>query len=196
VSYAAAKVNPDDKRRYAWPGADRVAVEAACGRIARRLALAEARIVGLLPIGRTGALAPLLVRVAAALTRFYGREVAVIERWTTWPPADAPGWGTDEAGLRFRLVRPNVVAIAPLPCVDSPSAALALQAALAALPKELAAVLVDLGEYPGDGRLPAALMLVDAVVPVLRARRTRTSRVAEIVAELPGYKSVGSILVG
>jgi hypothetical protein len=188
-----------DAERYPWPAAQGD-LDAACGRIARHLARGGARVIGLLPVGgeldSPPALSPLLDRVATALVGFVRKDVALVDTWRTWGDPKAE---RDVTVPRIREIRPQVLAITPPPCEDVAAATVALQqtlAALAAWPEGVDRVLVHLGGYAAPGTAPKVMVLVDGVVVVVAARRTRRSSLKDMISYLPEAKRLGAILVG
>ncbi|HET6148263.1 MAG TPA: hypothetical protein VFH68_12085 [Polyangia bacterium] len=199
--------------RYAWPAVDEEAVEVTCARIARHLARAATKIIGLLPAARfpgddgtRGApgLAPLLASLAGSLARFLDQDIAIIEHWRTWPRSGGGRAGASRDGGdtakpaagRLREVRPRVIEISPLPCDDAIAAGVALQNTLRMTRKEFGAVLIDLGGYAAAGTSPATLELCDGIVLVVPARRTRIAAVSALSAHVPSAKRLGAILLG
>jgi hypothetical protein len=179
----------------AWPGVDEAAVATTCAVMARRLAAAEARAIGVLPAAGAMNLGPLLVRLASALSGFVRGKVGVIPRWRSW--SRDPGGGPAEAGmLRVRALGPNVVAIVPPPAREARAAALALQPAVWNLPDGVACVLVDLSGYSEAGAWPGAGVVVDGIVLAVPARVARRARVEALIAAVPEGKALGTILVG
>jgi hypothetical protein len=179
----------------AWPGVDEAAVGATCLAMARRLAKAPGRALGVLPAAGTLNLGPLLVRLAGALAGFVGGKVGVIPRWRSW--ARDPGGAGGEAGaLRLRALGPSVVAIVPPAAPSSRAAALALQPALWSLPEGVARVIVDLSGYSEVGVWPGAGVLVDGVVIAVPARAARRDQVEALLGAVPEGKTLGTILVG
>jgi len=184
-----------------------------CSRIARHLARATSKIVGLLPVARfpgdqgaRGApgLAPLLASLAGALARYLDQDIAIIEHWRSWGRSRGgeagarPGAGdaAQPAPSRLREVRPRVVEITPRPSEDAIGAGVALQSTLRMTRKEFGAVLVDLGGYAAAGTAPATLELCDGIVLVVPARRTRIAAVSALANHVPSAKRLGAILLG
>jgi hypothetical protein len=89
-----------------------------------------------------------------------------------------------------------VLGIAPIPCGDPLAASVALRDALASRSDEIAIVLVNLAGYSAGGTVPAAVDVMDGVVLVATARRTRQSQVAAIASLIPRGRGLGAILVG
>ena len=192
-------------------------MEVTCSRIARHLARATTKIVGLLPTTRlpgddgskgSPGLAPLLASLGVSLSRFLDQDIAIIEHWRTWRgagagrDAEADGDGAEGHGApkpaagRLREVRARVIEITPLPCDDAIAAGVALQSTLRMTRKEFGAVLVDLGGYAAAGTAPATLELCDGIVLVVAARRTRISAVSALATHVPSAKRLGAILLG
>jgi hypothetical protein len=192
-------VGPSDADRYGWPGPPGEALEVEATRIARHIVRARPGVVALLPVEGQEVLddrlAPMLLRVAEALLGFADGDVAVIDTWRTWPWGEAVDWG-QTAAHRSRWLKPRILEIAPVPCGDGAAAAVALENALAARPKGLTTTLVNLGGYAAPGAAPSALRLVNGVVLVVSARRTRQRPVAEMARRLSDGKLLGAILIG
>jgi hypothetical protein len=192
-------VGPSDADRYGWPGPPGDELTAAATRIARHIARAGAAVVALFPVaGREpldDRLAPMLLRLAEALLGFADSDVAVVDTWRTWAWGEAVERG-QTAAHRSRWLQPRILEIAPVPCGDGAAAAVALENALAARPKGLAATLVNLGGYAAPGAVPSALRLADAALLVVSARRTRQRAVARAARHVPDGKLLGAILIG
>lgn len=196
---APANIGPSDADRYGWPGPREQELDATATGIARHIARARPPVVALLPVtGREpldDRLAPVLLRLGAALLGFSDGNVAIIDTWRTWPWGEAVEWG-QTAAHRGRWVRPRILEIAPVPCGDASAATVALQNALAARPEGLMTTLVNLGGYAAPGAVPSALRLADATVLVVAARRTRQRRVADFAEHVQDGKLLGAILIG
>jgi hypothetical protein len=168
-------------------------------RLARLLARSGRRVVGLLPtddgLGAPERLAPALLGIAEALLGFLPGEVGLIDAWKTWPWGEAMAAG-DAAAHRMRWLRPRVMEIAPPPCGDSLAAEVALENALASVPPSLAAVIVSLAGFAPPGGIPRAAEMVDGVVLVVAARRSRLTAVARLRRRLPKENLIGGLLFG
>jgi hypothetical protein len=161
--------------------------------VARRLSLAGARTIGLLPVGATGDLLPLLVDLAGTLALFAVGAIGCIGSWRTWKSKTMRGMGA------LRTPAPGaaaVVVISPPACGDLVEAAAALERTLVGDTRDLARVLVDLGGYARPGGVPTVAELVDGVVLVAEARRSLRRNVGRIAELLPHRKNLGAILVG
>ncbi len=180
----------------AWPGIDESGVAMTCSVIARRLSLAKKKSFGVLPVGGSPNLGPLLVRLAAALARFGPGKVGVIPRWRSWAKDPGGAEADDASSVRLRAMGPDVVAIVPPAAEDPRRAALALQPALWELPEGITSVLVDLSGYSKPGAWPGTGVLVDAVVLAVPRRHARRARVTSLLAAIPEGKSLGAILLG
>jgi len=174
-----------------------------CGVMARRLAAAPARVIGVVPAGGgtplnaldTLNLGPLLVRLASALAGFVGGRVGVVPRWRSW--GKDPGGSSGESGtLRLRAMGTSVVAIVPPACPNSRAAALAVQEALWSLPPGIERVFVDLGGYAALGAFPGAAAVADGIVLAVPARRVWRARLEKLLGAIPEGKNLGSILIG
>jgi hypothetical protein len=204
---AQAQAQGSDQKsdRYSWLDADEETIEVAASGIARHIARAGARVIGLLPTGNDlgenprGAvgMSPLLAALAAALVRFVDHDVAIIDHWQTWKRAVArPGTGAGAPPSRVREIRPRVVEVSPTLSTDAEEAAVALQNALRVLRKDGGPVLVHLGGYAPAGTAPATMQLVDAIALVVSERRTRISVVGALAKHVPESKRLGAILIG
>jgi hypothetical protein len=181
--------------------------------IARRLALSARRSIGLLPVGpplgpevglASGA-AFLLGTLARALTDFVTGEVATVGPWRTWD-ADHDGQARGEAeaprpaddGGRIVPVPgdPRRVRLVPSEVGDQSAAGFALRRALTRHLPNLSRVLIDLSDYAPPGVMPGIAERLDGVVLLVRVRRDRWQRVAELTRMLPGNQSLGVILLG
>jgi hypothetical protein len=161
--------------------------------VARRLSLAGARTIGLLPVGPSGDLLPLLIDLAGTLALFAVGAIGCIGSWRTWKAKTMRGVGA------LRTPAPGaaaVVVVSPPACPDLVAAAAALERTLVGDTRDLARVLVDLGGYARPGGVPTVAELVDGVVLVAEARRSLRRSVARMVDLLPHRKHLGAILVG
>jgi hypothetical protein len=204
---AQAQAQGSDQKpdRYSWLDADDDTIEVSASGIARHIARAGARVIGLLPTGKDlgdsarGAMAmsPMLAAVAVALVRFVDQDVAIIDHWQTWKRAVArTGTGADAPPSRVREIRPRVVEVSPTLSADAEEAAVALQNALKALRRSGGPVLVHLGGYAPVGTAPATMQLCDGIALVVSARRTRISVVHALAKHVPEGKRLGAILIG
>jgi hypothetical protein len=191
--------------RYSWHDAPEETIEVTASGIARHIARAGARVIGLLPTGNDlgenprGAvgMSPLLVALAVALVRFVDQDVAIIDHWQTWKRAVArTGTGADAPPSRVREIRPRVVEVSPALSADAKEAEVALQNALRVLRKNGGPVLVHLGGYAPAGTAPATMQLCDGIALVVSARRTRISVVGALAKHVPESKRLGAILIG
>jgi len=209
----AAEAQPQDRvhgsdqksDRYSWHDAPEETIEVTASGIARHIARAGARVIGLLPTGDDlgenprGAvgMSPLLAALAAALVRFVDQDVAIIDHWKTWRRAvPRAGTGADAASSRVREIRPRVVDVSPTLSADAKEAEVALQNALRVLRKNGGPVLVHLGGYAPAGTAPSTMQLCDGIALVVSARRTRISLVAALAKHVPESKRLGAILIG
>ena len=104
--------------------------------------------------------------------------------------------GEGGTASRIREIQPRVLEVMPPGCRDATAAGAALRGTLAILRRSVSIVLVHLGGYADVGVVPSTLNLVDGVVMVVSARRTRRAAVAALVEQLPATKQLGAILVG
>ena len=191
-------VGPSDAERYGWPGPPDAALAADATRIARHIVRARPPVVALLPVDgpqpMDDRLAPVLLRLAEALTNFSDGNVAIIDTWRTWPWGDAAEKGQIAHGGRW--LRPRILEIAPVPCGDASAATVALQNALAGRPEDLVTTLVNLGGYAERGAVPSALGLADAAVLVVANRQTRQRTLESAAEHVQDGKLLGAILIG
>jgi hypothetical protein len=184
------------------PGRDEVA-------IARRLALSARRSIGLLPVGLPLGLpfgeASLLGTLARALTDFVSGEVATVGPWRTWDTehdrqapgeAAAPRLADDSGRLVPEPGDPRRVRLVPSEVGDQSAAGFALRRALTRHLPNLSRVLIDLSDYAPPGVMPGIAERLDGVVLLVRVRRDRWQRVAELTRMLPGSQNLGVILLG
>src|SRR5262245_18417442 len=192
-------VGPSDAERYGWPGPLDEALTADATRIARHIVRARPPVVALLPVDgpqpMDDRLAPVLLRVAEALTHFADGNVAIIDTWRTWPWGVAVERG-QAAAHGGRWLQPRILEIAPVPCGDASAATVALENALAARPEGLMTTLVNLGGYAARGAVPSALRLASAAVLVVADRQTRQRTLLNAVEHVQDGKLLGAILIG
>ena len=196
----SVNVGPAAAQRFAWPNAAPGALTAAATRIARHVIRSGARTVGLLPVAGDDAhpeqCAPLLLRVAEALTGFVSGQVGIVDAWRTWPWGEAVDVDVDDlAAPVIRTVAARVVSLSPPPCNDGLAAVVALQHALAVRPPEIALVVVNLAGYASAGTVPPAAEHVERVVLLVPARLTRQAAVAGLADKL-AQKALGAVLLG
>jgi len=176
--------------------------------IARRLALSARRSIGLLPVGLPIGLgpgeSPLLGTLARALTDFVSGEVATVGPWRTWDTEHDPEARAESEASRLaddggRIVPetgdPRRVRLVPSEVGDQSAAGFALRRALTRHLPNLSRVLIDLSDYAPPGVMPGIAERLDGVVLLVRVRRDRWQRVAELTRMLPGNQSLGVILL-
>jgi hypothetical protein len=181
--------------------------------IARRLALSARRSIGLLPVGApfgpAAGEAPLLDALARALTDFVSGEVATVGPWRTWDTghdpraraeSEAARQDDDDDGDGGRIVPepgdPRRVRLVPSEVGDQSAAGFALRRALTRHLPNLSRVLIDLADYAPPGVMPGIAERLDGVVLLVRVRRDRWQRVAELTRMLPVGQNLGVILIG
>src|SRR6187549_1437893 len=91
--------------------------------IARRLALMQARLIGLLPVSAPESSPPdLALHLAVALSQFVPGEIGIVGDWTTWDGRAGGAVMADEEHPRIRWV-------VPPPCPTAAAATAALEEA-------------------------------------------------------------------
>jgi hypothetical protein len=157
--------------------------------IARRLALTGIKVVGLLPTSAPGEAASRLpMELGAALSHFVPGQIGIVGDWRTW---DGRAGGAVVADAE----QPRLARVVPPPCSTAGMATAALAEALATHSSDFTRVLVDLARYAGPARLPDAADLVEGLVLVVRARRTRGRRLVRLASSVSPQRLLGAILL-
>jgi hypothetical protein len=154
-----------------------------CIPVARRVAHAHTRIVGLFPASAEVGVPAVGVQLGLALMDVTGAPVAFVDANVRWPAISRIAVGTrtddDESLFATRWLRGHLALLTP------PRAA----AAGAGLPQ--LARLIQRG-----GELFAHLEMMDGVVVVARAGVTRETELLRLGQELPAHLGLGVLLTG
>ena len=158
--------------------------------VARRLAIADAHVIGFLPATERAAivLSPFLKEWAARMTNFVTGEIGIIESWGSWN-------GQAGGDVRAHPDRPGVISLVPPACSDAATAIPALEDTVSRHREGCSRILVDLGRYAPPGQLPGTVDIVDGVVFAVLAGRTRRSRLVRLLEHLDARKKLGAILI-
>ena len=184
-------------------------VAAACLSIARRLQRSGRQAIGLWPCGGDVAVPPLALRLGDALARLTRAHVAVIDANVRYPAFAAPAAGERLAAAApaaaeapaqaifvERWVGPSLALLVP-PAAGEPGAGVRqLQLLLNAQWRSFTYLLVDLSGFDRFGDHLNAASLLDGVVLVARAGRTREDELIRLRDELPPHLNLGVVLTG
>ena len=177
------------------------AVHAECIRIARRLRAAGRRVVGLVPAAEDVAVPPVAVRLGAALVQLAGTTVAFVDANVRWPAlaaiASRPSKDRDDSVYSTRWLSDSLALLTP-PTAQGAAAKLVghLERVLDEGPEIFQYLLVDLTGFRRLGGHTAAAQLVDGVIVVGRAGKTRERDLLRFREELWTAQLIGVLLVG
>jgi hypothetical protein len=176
-------------------------VRAQCVHVARALRHADRRIVGVLPssddIGITG----VGVQLGLALADVSGATIAFVDANLRWPAiADlevaAEKSPDDQSAFVTRWIRGSLALLTPMSVGEAGAGVPQLARVIQLGSWLFAHVLVDLTGFKKLGEHLAAIEMVDAVLVVSRAGRTREDELLRLKHELPEHKNLGVLLVG
>ena len=180
---------------------DEEPARAECIRIARRLHHAGHQILGLLPTEREAAALPLAVQLGQALVELTGATVALVDANVRWPALPLLGPGKlahppDEDLYTTRWLHDSLALLIPTRATEQGAGALELRRLLTHARELFKHLLVDLTGFEPLGEHLEAAALVDRVVLVGSAGRTRGRRLRALEQLLPAGKLLGVILIG
>jgi hypothetical protein len=186
-------------------GPERADVLAECLRVARRLAHARGRVLGVLPATDDLGVLSIGAHLAVALAELTGSTVAFVDANVRWPAlldaaaAAAPSTlgqeGSDEA-YTTRWIRESVALLAPRRGGHAAAGLPQLAALIRGSTELFDRILVDLTGFKPFGEHLAATEMMDGVVIVGRVGRTREAQLRRFQVELPAEKSLGVLLIG
>ena len=171
-----------------------------CIRVARRLRHAGKKIIGLLPSSNDIGVSAIAVQLGLALAEVSGGTVAFVDANLRWPAisdlaAGAAGAG-DESVFATRWLRGSLALITPRRAVAAGAGVTQLARVIQHGAELFAQVLVDLTGFQRLGEHLAAIEMVDGVLVVGRAGRTREDELLELRLELAKDRQLGVLLVG
>ena len=175
-------------------------VHGACVRVAQRLRQTGRKVIGLVPASEEVAVPPLAVQLGLALVELSGATVALVDANVRWPAfsslASEEVRTQDEMIFATRWLRGSLALLTP-PRAWDPGAGVPQLARVITQGSELFAhVLVDLTGFELVGDHLAAVELVQAVLIVARAGRTREAELLRLQYDLPDGKNLGVLLTG
>jgi hypothetical protein len=145
------------------------------------------RTVGLLAASRDALVPPVALQLGLALSRVAAGPVAVVDA--------GAAWGAPEGAARDRPFTPTPIT-ARLSLLTAAAPALGELEELVAPGRAPARrLLVDLGPYEPAGEHLAAMALLDGVVVVARAGRTKLPDVERRLRDVPAAQRAGVLLV-
>jgi len=175
-------------------------VHAECIRIARRLRAAGRRLVGLVPASDDVAVPPIAVRLGAALVELTGTTVAFVDANVRWPAlatiAARPSTDRDDSVYSTRWLSDSLALLTPPAAAGAGRVVPQLERVLEEGPEIFQYLLVDLTGFDLLGGHTAAAQLVDGVIVVGRAGRTREAELLRFRDELWTAQLLGVLLIG
>jgi hypothetical protein len=175
-------------------------VHAECVRVAQRIRQTGRKIVGLVPTSSDVAVPPIAVQLGLALVELSGATVALVDANVRWPAfsslAAEEVRTQDEMIFATRWLRGSLALLTP-PRAWDPGAGVPQLARVITQGSELFAhVLVDLTGFELVGDHLAAVELVQSIMIIARAGRTKETELLRLQHDLPAGKNLGVLLVG
>jgi hypothetical protein len=166
--------------------------------VARRIARAGKKIVGLLPASIDIGVTAVGVQLGLALIEVAHATIAYVDANVRWPAIAQIAVGTrpddDESMFATRWLRGSLALLTP-PRVGEAGAGVPQLARVIQHSVELFAhVVVDLTGFKKLGEHLAAIEMMDAVLVVARAGRTREDELLKLNHELPPRLNLGVLL--
>jgi hypothetical protein len=175
-------------------------VSAECIRIARRLRINGERVVGLIPLTAKVAVPPVAVRMGVALVKLTGATVAYVDANVRWPALSAissrPSTDSEDSVYATRWLSDSLALLTPPATESAGQVVPQLRRVLVESQSLFQFVLVDLTGFHLLGEHAAAAQLVDGVIAVGRAGKTRESDLLRAREELARSQFLGVLLVG
>jgi hypothetical protein len=180
--------------------ADIAALRTDCVPVARRIAKAEKKVVGLLPASRDIGVMAVGVQLGLALVEVAHTTIAYVDANVRWPAISQIAVGTrpddDESMFATRWLHGSLALLTP-PRAGAAGAGVPQLARVIQHSLELFAhILVDLTGFNKLGEHLAAIEMMDGVVVVARAGRTREEELLRLDHELPSHLNLGVLLAG
>ena len=178
---------------------DAPGVRAECMRVARRLRLTGRRVFGLTPVDPRAAVPPVAVQLGVALMELGGSTVAYLDANTRWPALALPS-GQDTAGdgdgpFSTRWLFESLALLVPRTEARAVDAVPQLERLLFDGVEIFEYVLVDLTGFDRLGELEGAVDLMEQVILVASAGRTRETDILEYQMRLGADRILGALLV-
>lgn len=176
------------------------ALRADCIPMARRIAHAQKRIIGLLPASPDVGIVAVGVQLGLALTEVSNGTVAYADANLRWPAISQIAVGTrpgeNESLFATRWLRGHLALLTPPRAGDAGAGVPQLARIIQHGAELFAHVVVDLTGFKELGEHLAAVDMMDAVVVVARAGRTREIELLRLDHELPRPLNFGVLLTG
>ena len=175
-------------------------VHSECVRVAQRIRQTGKKIIGMVPTSSEVAVPPIAVQIGLALVELSGATVALVDANVRWPAfsslAAEEVRTQDEMIFATRWLRGSLALLTP-PRAWDPGAGVPQLARVITQGSELFAhVLVDLTGFELVGDHLAAVELVQSIMIIARAGRTKESELLRLQHDLPSGKNLGVLLVG
>ncbi len=180
-------------------GEDHPEIRAECIRIARRLRHSGCKIIGLLPSSSDIGVPAIGVQLGLALAEVSGGTVAFVDANIRWPAISELAGGeraADETAFTTRWLRGSLALLTPPRAGDAGAGVPHLAGVIREGAELFAQVLVDLTGFKKLGEHLAAIDMVDGVLVVARAGRTRETELLALAHELPRARNLGVLLLG
>ncbi len=173
-------------------------VNAECIRISRRLVEAGRRVVGLLPASPRVAVPPLGVRLGVSLVQLTGATVAYIDANVRYPAlsAMAESKASDDSVYTTRWLTGTLALLTP-PHVEGAGEVVPQLARVVGEGAELFQyMLVDLTGIDRVGDHSAAASLMDGVIVVGKAGKTKEAELRRLREDFTRHQMLGVLLYG
>jgi hypothetical protein len=166
-------------------------------RLAGVLQHRRCRVVGLMPAADNVAVPAVALQLGVALAEVTGSPVGIVDADGSWPGARALGVDRhqDDSLFAANWIVDNLALLTPR-SFDTSTMLPKLHTALHAEAQVFNHLLVDMTGFDHLGEHLAAMDLVDGVVLLARAVRTRLEDLARWTRDIPEERHLGVLLVG
>ena len=168
--------------------------------VARRIAHARKKIVGLFPVSPDIGVTAMGVQLGLALAEVANATVAYVDANVRWPAISPAAIGTrptdDESMFATRWLHGSVALLVPTRVGQAGAGVPQLARVIQHGAELFAHVLVDLTGFKKLGEHLAAVEMMDGVVLVARAGRTREDELLHVHFDLPPHLNCGVLLLG
>lgn len=173
------------------------AIRTECARLAGVLQHRRCRVIGLAPASDNIAVPALALQLGVALSEVTGSPVGVVDAHGSWPGARALSLDKRQDASLFAAtwIVDNLALLTPR-SFDTGTMLPKLNTALHAEAQVFHHLLVDMTGFDHLGEHLAAMDLVDGVVVVARAVRTRLGDLTRWMRDIPVERNLGVLLVG